>query len=273
MKEPFSVLMSLYHKETPLYLRESLKSVFSNSCQPDQVVLIIDGPIGSMLQGVVDEFNNKYDCLEVLPQECNHGLSYSLNLGLAQCRNDIVFRMDTDDVCANNRFERTLEEYEHFPELEVVGTFTRRINGNGEISGTVIKYPQTQEEIYKNVWRCPFAHPTVSFRKQSIIRIGSYNPNSGPRQDDYELWFRCVAGGLKCKNIPEPLLYFRFFDDTVNKNNIKVSWWRLKVGLKGVLKCHCSPIAYIGVFYPLFRSLMPNIIRKWLYRSFNRNRQ
>lgn len=261
----FSVLMSLYYKENPQYLGLSLKSIFTQTVQPDQVVLVIDGPIGEKLQRVVDEYAEKYHSLDVYPQDKNQGLSTALNIGLNKCRNEIVFRMDTDDVCYPNRFERVLKEYEVNPELEVVGSFSTMIDEDGhEIKGMTA--PVSQEDIYKNVWTCPFIHPTVSFKKSSLLRVGSYNPNSGPRQDDYELWFRCVEGGLKCKNIDEPLLYYRFFKDSVARNDLKVGWHRAMVGLKGSWRCKCPLIAYIGVCYPLVRACMPSFIRELMYK-------
>lgn len=265
----FSVLMSLYYKENPLYLEIALKSVFEQSIRPEQVVLILDGPIGEELQEVVRSFRNQYSSLEVYPQDVNQGLSMALNIGLEKCRNEIVFRMDTDDICYNNRFERVLSEYINDPNLELVGSYATMVDEKG----TVIKgmtVPTTQEEIYKKVWTCPFIHPTVSFKKSSLLRVGSYNHNSGPRQDDYELWFRCVEKGLKCKNIDEPLLYYRFFKDSVARNNIKVGWWRAKVGLKGSWRCKCSPIAYIGVCYPFVRACMPSFIRGLMYKVSDR---
>lgn len=127
--------------------------------------------------------------------------------------------------------------------------------------------PVNQSEIYRQVWTCPFIHPTVSFKKSALLRVGSYNPNSGPRQDDYELWFRCVENLIKCKNIEEPLLYYRFFKDSILRNTVKVGWWRAKVGLKGAWRCKCSPIAYVGVCYPLVRACMPSLIRELMYKA------
>lgn len=263
--EKFSVLMSLYHKENPDYLDLALQSVFKQTKLPDQVVLVLDGPIGDVLMSVVDKFKSDYAALDVYPQEVNRGLSAALNIGLEMCRNEIIFRMDTDDICYNNRFERVLKEYAADPRLELVGSFATMIDEKGkEIKG--MSAPMSQEEIYRKVWTCPFIHPTVSFKKSSLMRVGSYNPNSGPRQDDYELWFRCVEGGLKCKNIDESLLYYRFFKDSVARNNLKVGWWRAKVGLRGSWRCKCSPIAYIGVCYPLVRACMPSFIRELMYK-------
>lgn len=265
--ELFSVLMSLYNKENPLFLKESLDSVYSNSITPNQVVLVLDGPINNELQEVVDYFQKRYPSLDVYPQPTNQGLSTALNIGLKQCRNDIVFRMDTDDICYPNRFERILREYDESPELEIIGSSSVTIDEFGNKGDRISKHPLTQDEIYKKVWTCPFAHPTVSFRKSSILRVGNYNPNAGPRQDDYELWFRCIANRLKCKNVPDPLLYFRTTVGTVQRMDIKVGWWRAKVGLKGAWMCKCSFIAYIGVCYPLFRACMPSFIQQWMYSN------
>ena len=259
--------MSLYSKENPQFLRESLQSVFDNTIRPSQVVLILDGPVGEELKYVVEYFQKRYSELEVYPQPINKGLSTALNVGLEKCRNDIVFRMDTDDVCFPNRFERILQEYNKNPELEIIGSSTITIDEKGNKGTRISSHPLTQKMIYKKVWLCPFAHPTVSFRKNAILRVGSYNPHSGPRQDDYELWFRCVAGGLKCMNLAEPLLYFRLTSGTVQRMSLNVGWWRAKVGLKGSWKCKCSPIAYLGVCLPLFRACMPSFIQEWIYRN------
>lgn len=260
----FSVLMSLYSKENPRYLDSSLHSVFEQTIQPNQVVLVLDGPIGDELSNIVEKYKAQYSSLEVLPLQKNQGLSTALNIGLEKCSNEIVFRMDTDDICYPNRFERILKEYEENPELEIIGSFATMIDKDGGVIRPMYA-PNSQEEIYRKVWTCPFIHPTVSFKKSALLRVGSYNPNSGPRQDDYELWFRCVRHGLKCKNIEEPLLYYRFFRDSVGRNNLNVGWWRAKVGIKGSWHCKCPPIAYIGVCYPLVRALMPTFIREWMY--------
>lgn len=267
--EKFSVLMSLYSKEKPYYFETALKSVFDQTVAPDQVVLVLDGPIGEELQSVVDKYAEKYHSLDLFPQERNQGLSTALNIGLEKCRNEIVFRMDTDDVCYNNRFERTLQEYQKYPDLELVGSYATMIDEEGKEINSMAA-PTSQEDIYRKVWTCPFIHPTVSFKKSALLCAGSYNSNSGPRQDDYELWFRCVEHGLKCKNIDEPLLYYRFFKDGIKRNNLKVGWWRAKVGIKGAWRCKCSPIAFIGVCYPLVRACMPLFIREKMYNVANK---
>lgn len=263
--QKFSVLMSLYYKEQARYLDCALNSVFTNSIQPDQVVMVLDGPIGDDLREIVDKYKSKYNSFDVYPQNENRGLSFALNYGLKKCRNELVFRMDTDDICYPDRFEKMLYFYDEHPFLDMAGSFDTMIDENGSVITPVMEEPTSYEEIKRLIWTCPFSHPTMSFKKSSIQKVGSYNPDSGPRQDDYELWFRCIAGGLYAMNYPEPLLYYRFFNDSLQKNNVRVGWWRMKVGIKGCWMCKCSPLAYIGVCFPFIRSLLPLKIRGWLY--------
>ncbi len=265
MMTRFSVLMSLYDGEDPDYLDLALRSVFGQTPAPDQVVLVLDGPVGAALEAVVGRYKVLYPALEVYPQPENRGLSAALRIGLELCRNEIVFRMDTDDICYPDRYARVLEAYREDPSLEIVGTFATIIDEAGTET-RLMRVPVTQEEIYRNVWTCPFIHPAVSFRKSAILRIGSYNPAPGLRMDDYELWFRCVENGLRCVNLAEPTLYHRFFRNNLIKNNFRVAVARLKVFWKHARRCKCPAVAYLGVLYPLIRSCFPPFIRVRIYQ-------
>lgn len=260
-----SVLMSVYSREKPVFLEESLKSIFRQTVTPDQVVLVQDGPIGADLQFTINKLDCEYKQLEVYVLRKNKGLSAALRYGLEKCRNELVFRMDSDDVCYPNRFEEMVRLFKEYADLEVAGAFATSIDENGN-QGKLMTVPTTEEDIYRKVWACPFIHPTVCFKKSTLMKIGSYSENPGPRQDDYELWFRVVAARLRCMNLAKPLLYYRFTSGNVARNNVSVGWARFKVGIKGSWRCKCSPISYIGVAYPLFRSLMPRFIRERLYK-------
>lgn len=265
----FSVLSSVYFKENPEYLRLSLDSIFNQSFNPNEVVLIKDGSLTSELDLIIDEYQNKYQSLKVILLKENKGLAVALNEGLKYCSYELVARMDTDDIAHPNRFERQSNFMNENKHIDVVGSFATKIDEYG-IEKEIMKVPVTHEEILKYIWTCPFIHPSVMFRKNKIQNIGSYNPNVGPRQDDYELWFRCAINGLKFANIPEPLLYYRFFSDSLRKNNMKVGWHRFKVGFKGCRKLNTSPFAYIGITIPLLRSVMPYPLNKWFQEFMNK---
>ncbi len=262
-----SVLMSVYQNNRADYLRSALESIYDHQTRkPDEIVVVFDGPLTEELYAVLDDFKRgKEDIVTYIPLSENRGLSAALRYGLEKCRNELVLRMDSDDISSPDRFEEMVRLFEEYPELEVAGAFATTIDSEGK-EGRTLSVPTTEEDIYKKVWTCPFVHPTVCFKKSALMRIGSYSENPGPRQDDYELWFRAVDGGLRCMNLSKPLLYHRFTSESIAKNDVRVGWARLKVGLRGARMCKCAPIAYIGVAYPLFRSLMPMHIREWLYK-------
>ena len=163
--------------------------------------------------------------------------------------------MDTDDIAYPSRFERQME-YFISNNVDIVGSYATKISSDGIEKG-LLKVPIDNNSIHQLIWTCPFIHPTVMFLKKSVLNAGGYSDKAGPRQDDYDLWFRCANMRYTFANIAEPLVYYRFFDDSVQKNSIKVGWARLKVGFKGAYKLRLPFIAYIGVSLPVIRSLLP----------------
>ena len=94
----FSVLCSLYYKESPMALRESLDSIFSQTLIPNEVVIVKDGPLTDELENVLVEYVGKYDIIKIVPLEKNVGLGAALNEGMKHCSYDLIARMDTDDI-------------------------------------------------------------------------------------------------------------------------------------------------------------------------------
>jgi len=265
----FSVLMSLYIKENPQYLKATFDSLLVQTRKPDEIVLVKDGLLTDELNSVVTAFSNQYESLVIIENQANLGLSESLNKGLKACRYELVARMDTDDICKEERFEKQIDFMLKHEDVDVLGTWAKKIDNSGNVFGN-LTVPTTHSEIHKLIWTCPFIHPTVMFKKTSILKVGSYNADAGPRQDDYDLWFRCAFDGLKFANIPEYLLFYRFNDDTVLKNNYKVGLARAKVGYKGLRRLKKGPLAYLGVTVPLIRSLLPYPLNVWFYKAMNK---
>jgi len=116
----FSILISLYHKENPLFLRQSLKSIFTQTLSPTEVVLVEDGPLTDELHEVVKKIKNQHPELKVVPLPTNQGLGKALNEGLKHCSYDLVARMDTDDIAKPDRFEKQLAIFRKHPEVDVV---------------------------------------------------------------------------------------------------------------------------------------------------------
>src|SRR5690349_14576011 len=108
MQNSFSVLISLYNKEHESSLNAALLSVANQTFKPGQVVIVLDGPLRESLLAVVNSYMNKLDDLTIVPIEQNVGLGRALNYGLEYCKYELVARMDTDDICYPERFEKQL---------------------------------------------------------------------------------------------------------------------------------------------------------------------
>lgn len=97
MREKVSILMSIYFKEKPEYFRESLESIKNQTYKIDELVLVKDGALTDELEDVIKEYKDVLNLKEV-PLEKNVGLGLALREGILYCSNEIIVRMDSDDV-------------------------------------------------------------------------------------------------------------------------------------------------------------------------------
>lgn len=215
----FSVLMSVYFKETVENLRLSLNSIFEQTILPDEIVLVKDGPVPAELDNLIDVYRAKYcHSFRVISLDKNVGLGQALNTGLNICKNDIVARMDTDDICYPERFEKQLRFLEQNNDISVVGTQIQEFNSIPCDLKRFRKLPYLSSEIeIFSKYRNPLNHPTVFFRKDHVLKAGSYQHM--PLFEDYFLWARMLNHGFKIGNIDETLLHFRIGNDMVGRRN------------------------------------------------------
>lgn len=264
----FSILLSVYEKEKPHYLEEALESLARQTLAPDEVVVVQDGPLTAELEGVLAGYRKRLPITDVRINE-NRGLSEALNTGLTHCKNEWVARMDTDDIALPERLAVQAETIRNHPELDIVGSWATTIDENGN-KKNLLNVPLSDARIKKLVWSCPMIHPTVCYRKEKIIGAGGYNPGAGPRQDDYDLWYRCALAGLVFGNIPRSLLLYRFTGENIRKNTLRVGYHRMKTGFRGNRALGYGPLAYAGVTIPLFRALLPYPLNVWFYKLTRR---
>lgn len=207
---PYSVLMSVYEKENPEWFRTSIESMLQQTVQPEQMVIVEDGPLTKELRVVIDKYlNEEKSIFTIVKLENNSGLAVALNSGLACCRNEFVARMDSDDISMPTRCEKELECFVANPELTIVGSNIDEFIDDPMIVTGTRAVPQMHEQICKySHRRNPFNHPTVMYRRNAVLAMGGYNPKR-KRAQDYELFASMVNSGYQAKNINESLLKFR----------------------------------------------------------------
>ncbi|KOY62595.1 amylovoran biosynthesis protein AmsE [Photorhabdus heterorhabditis] len=203
----FSVLMSLYYKEKANYLNECFYSLLKQTRKPQEIILVLDGPIDSELSNIIEKWRNILP-LTIVPLENNIGLGKALNIGLEHCHNELIARMDTDDICMPNRFEKQIDYMLKNPDISVLGSNVTEYNENMSVITNEKSLALYHNDILKFIKkRNPFNHMSVIFKKSVIIKSGSYQHHLF--MEDYNLWIRIISNGYKVANIPDRLLKIR----------------------------------------------------------------
>lgn len=270
---PYSVLMSVYIKEKPEYLRLALDSMFDQTVAPDEIVIVEDGPLGDELYAVLDEYSEKYGGEFVrVKNRTNSGLALSLNKGLSACKNEFVARMDTDDVSLPDRCETELKYFADNPETDIVGTAISEFAESPDkiISNRAV--PCTHEEICKYMkMRCPMNHMSVMFKKSSVEKAGSYL--QWHYNEDSYLWIRMFLAGCRFANIAGSYVYVRVDNDTYARRGGKAYYASEKKLFKFMRKKKMiSWMQYQKAKAIRFvvQRLMTNKMRRWFYAKFAR---
>lgn len=206
----FSVLMSLYINENPLYLEQCLDSLSKQILKASEIVIVLDGPITAELNDILIKWSGELP-LKIYPLAENVGLGYALNYGLNKCSFNLVARMDTDDICHNERFKLQIHAFKEEPELILVGGAISEFDGSISNVTGIRRVPLNHREIILSAKsRNPFNHMTVMYKRDSIFSVGSYVHHL--YMEDYNLWLRLLNQGFLTKNLPNTLVFARCGD-------------------------------------------------------------
>lgn len=204
-----SVLMSLYIKEKPEYAKECFDSLLRQTIQADEWVIVEDGPLTDEMYSLLDKYQEEHPALiKRVPFEENQGLGLALRAGVPICSNEIIARMDTDDIAREDRFEKQLKEFEKNPKLDICGSNIDEFEDTPDLIVARRSVPLTDSAIKEyQKRRDAFNHMTVMFKKQAVLKAGNYE--SCPLMEDTYLWVRMILSGAACMNIEESLVYAR----------------------------------------------------------------
>ena len=268
MKQDYSVLMSVYYKEKPEYLKVSIESMLNQTVKTNDFVLVCDGPLTPELDEVIYGFekDNK-NIFNVVRLDENHGLGNALSIGIKKCKNDLVARMDSDDISKIDRCENQLKMFNEL-DVDVVGTNITEYDENMEkiISSRVV--PEKDQDIKKFAKkRNPMNHVTVMYKKSAVISSGNYMDMI--YFEDYFLWSRMIKNNCKFYNIQEKLVNVRGGDSMIQRRGGK-SYISCIIKFEKAIR----KIKLINYFEYLFNvitriivSMIPNASRSLVYKK------
>ncbi len=265
----YSVLMSVYHKEKPEYLRQAIESVQSQTFPTDDFVLVCDGPLNPELDSVIEARQQEMgDVLNVVRLAKNGGLGNALSQGIKHCKNELVARMDSDDIAYPERCERQIAVFNTHPEVSICSGIVEEFTTDPKIVDARRVPPETNAEIVEFAKkRNPFNHPCVMYKKSAVEAAGSYQEFY--LLEDYYLWLRMLMAGYQGYNIQEPLLHMRAGSDMYKRR----AGWKYAMTQAKLFK-FMKQQGFIGngqyIKICVIRSgsaLAPNWLRKFMFKK------
>lgn len=271
----YSVLMSVYYREKPENLRVSIESMINQTIPPEEFILVVDGPLGRELDGIINEYINKYrELFTIVRLKENRGLGPALSEGIKISRNELIARMDSDDYVIDTRCEKQLEIFEKNPELGIVGSrgveFIDNIDNIVGIHGV----PEFNDQINKFMKRrCAVIHPTVMYKKSDVLRCGNYRKVD--LYEDYDLFSRMIFEyNIKAYNIQDNLYYIRTNEDFfMRRGGIKYAKTALRFKYDMFKKKYIGLLDFaISGLGQFIVCVMPNRCRTFFYNTILREK-
>ena len=267
MKTNLSVIMGAYNCGSTL--TDSVKSILNQTYEDFLCYICDDGSIDNTWE-VIQNLAKEDKRIIPLQNEKNSGLSHSLNKCIEVCDSKYIARMDGDDIAEPNRFEVQVGFMESHPEIDFSGAAIRYFDNNGFWGNHIYpKNPKAEDFLFTS----PFNHPTVIYRADCLKKIKdidgyiySESPKIG-RSEDYDLFMRMHAAGLKSYNIQEPLLQYREDLDSFAKRKFKYAVTEARVRWRNFRKLKLLPKGFLYVIKPLIVSLVPKPIRRYLHKK------
>lgn len=212
LNEKYSVLMSVYENDDPGFFTVAIESMLNQTIPPEQFVIVEDGVVGTEIENVISKYEKNASLFSIVRLEKNGGLGNALNHGLKVCRNDLVARMDADDVSVPERCEKQLKAFAKNPDLKILGTQIKEFVGDTSNVISTRRVPTSFEEIKKFARRrSPFNHPTVMYKKETIEKLGGYPILK--RKEDLGLFVNAVNNECYSENLEDSLLFYRLSEE------------------------------------------------------------
>lgn len=215
MAPQVSVIMSAYNSSETI--ERAITSILNQSFSDFELIVMDDGSTDDTAEKILS-FSDpriRYHALEHV------GLTRALNFGVSQAVGEIVARHDSDDWSEPERLATQMQSFEEDSDCALVATWHNVVDSAGNYLGQ--KHTPLDDESLKNMlrWRNPFCHGSVAIRKSALDQVGGYNEALLYSQD-YDLWVRMAAAGLKFSCVPATL-----YNYSITPGSIARGWHKL----------------------------------------------
>lgn len=204
--QEFSVVLSVYSKDKPIFFKEAVESLIAQSYPPAEIVITVDGPVDKKLNAEINKIS-QIPIVKIYRLKTNSGLCVARKKAIELISYKIFAVMDSDDIALPSRFEKQLP-FLISGEADVVGGWIEEFDSASGDLGKVREVPTEYQDILKFCkWRNPINHVTLMFNKEAYDKVGGYS--STRYNEDWELIIRMLIAGAIVRSIPEVLVNVR----------------------------------------------------------------
>ena len=274
----YSILMSVYYKDNPIWLKEAIESMLNQTIKTNDFVIVEDGSLTEELEDVIEFYEKNYkDIFNVIRIEKNRGLGPALAIGVINCKNELIARMDSDDYSVRDRCEKQIRLFQSNNKLDIAGSNIAEFIDDIKNIQSYRILPESDEKIKKFAKRRnPFGHPSVMFKKTKVLEAGNYR--SYYLCEDYDMWIRMIEKDATCYNFKEVLVYMRISNDFYKrrggikylKSILKFKKEQLNKGFYNIKDFIISSMAH--VIMCLIPNFAINLLSKKVLRKKAKNR-
>lgn len=257
MSGKVSVLMGIYNCADTL--EQAVASIQNQSYTNWELILCEDGSSDNTYE-VAQALASADSRIVLLRNEKNLGLNATLNRCLDAATGEYIARMDGDDDCMPDRFEKQIRFLESHPEFQIVSSAMTLFDESGEWGRAVCpEYPQPEDTVGGTA----FCHAAVMLKKDAIDAVGGYTEDPRMlRVEDVNLWIKLYAAGYRGYNIQEPLYRMRNDQNALNRRKYIYRINSVYVRLQGCKMLKLGPKSYLKACIPMINGLVPARLRQ-----------
>ena len=264
MNPKVSVLMGIYNCADTL--ENAVNSIINQTYTNWELILCDDGSKDNTYE-VAKRLKERESRIILLKNKENLGLNKTLNNCLKVATGNYIARMDGDDDCLPQRFEKQVDFLETHPDFDITSSTMIMFDDSGEWGRTTtVEYPTAENVVVGS----PICHAGVMLRKSCIDAVGGYTEDKRMlRVEDVNLWIKLYANGSRCYNFQEPFYRMRNDSNAFSRRKYIYRINSAYVRLKGCKTLNLSIKYYILALNPLICGLVPARLRQFIRKYQN----
>lgn len=257
-----SVVMGIYNCADTL--EEAVQCIIDQTYTNWELIMCDDGSKDNTYE-VAQELAKRDSRIIVIKNEKNITLAPTLNHCIEYAKGDYIARMDGDDICPPDRFEKEIDFLENNKDFAFVSCFMNLYDTKGIYRVIKHKPVPTPNDMVK---RSQFCHAGCMIRTDAIRAIGCYSTSKNfYRIEDYDLWTRLLAHGYQGYNLQEVLYSMRDDRNAQKRRDFQNRLNEARVKAKICKEFNLPLVEYRYIALPIIKWLMPNFVYKIAHKK------